>query len=228
INARLRLLLWLLTTALVLSACASPQPAPPAAGLTEVNLTLSGGPLIPGGAVEQLSLMLTVRDGESRLVAFDDDNVMRSSATRTDLVVAAGTGTLRLFLPEGSLFTFSAAGFVPGATQGAPSRLVAHGEASRLITAATSNATHVHWTSLLGAARVQPRLPTRFVGPGQELAVRLGLTAPDLPGLGVPLTDSVADCGVGDGAALAASTRGVRLRAGDRAAGDVGVDASIA
>lgn len=192
-----------------------------------MNLTLSGGPLAVDGTVEQLALVITVLDNEARPVTFDDDNVMRSSATRTQLAVVSGTGTLRVFLPEGTLFTFSAAGFVPAATPNAASQLVAYGEASRLITAATSNATNVHLISLLGSARLEPRLPTRFVVPGQELDVMLSATAPDLPDLAVPLTDYLADYGVSNGVALAASERGMRLRVGDRDGGDVVVDAGL-
>src|SRR5690606_25422194 len=97
----------------------------------------------------------------------------------------------------------------------------------RLITAASSNATRVHLTSLLGSAQVRPRLPTRFVVAGQELDVMLSVTASNRPDLTVPLTDYLADYGVSNGVVLAGSPRGMRLRVGDRTGGDVVVNATI-
>lgn len=217
---------WLLalaavTTTAVLVACGGngPTPQPPSPHLAEVNISVHGGPLGSDGLVEKHPVVVTVSDSDNNTVRFDDSNVHSPTGGKSELVIGETDASVTIYLPEGNTYTFAAV--MPDGLGNA----LAAGTGQRVITGASSNASALRLTTVMSTAHLATRLPTSFVQPGQELDLVFA-TSPVRADLMTPYSDYVANYSVTNGTALGhSSSRGLRLRVGDRAAGDVRVEA---
>lgn len=203
----------------LLTSCGSnsprPQPSETPGPLVEVNLTLAGAPLQRNGQLELTSVVVQVHDDSGTLVRFGSDNVIHEDGEHEHLIVPAGDASVALFLNEGVTWTFTGHAF------DAADNLLAFAEAQRTTAAGSSNATALRFTSLLGMARLETRLPTRQLLPGQEIDLLLRVTPRERPDLSVPTLDYHASYETVNGANLHFSERGVRVRVGDQAGGDL-------
>lgn len=190
--------------------------------LVEVNLTLAGASFEGASQVEQLRKVVQVRDQAGNLMRFKDGNVSDSQGERTELVVPAAVASLTLFLPAGRTYVFFGRAFDSAGSE------LAAATAERTTVDGGSNATVMKFNVLLGAAHLETRLPIRQLVPGQEIDLLLSITAHERPDLKVTSGDYRARYETGNATSLSYSERGIRLRAGDRAAGDVTVTASAA
>jgi hypothetical protein len=190
--------------------------------LVEVNLTLAGAPLQSAGQLELTHANVQVHDAAGAPVRFDADNVIQAEGEHEQLSVPAGTAALTLYLPEGAAWSFTGRAF------DADDNLLAVASAQHTTASGSSNATVLRFTSLLGAARLETRLPTRQLLPGQEIDLLLSITPHERPDLSVPTPDYHASFETLNGANLHFSEHGVRVRVGDRAGGDLVVTGSAA
>ena len=221
---RPKLLLAALTVVALISACNPGGAGPtPAERLTEVNLVIHGGPVTSTGHVEALNSVVVVRDSGGNLVRFDSSNIKATDGAFSELNVDPTEGIVRLYLSEGAAYSFHAT------AHDLSGNLVASADTESVVITASKNSWAIPLVSIMGAAQLVPRLPTLFVIPGQELDLTLSVTAAMRPDLRVPDRDYSREYAVTNGTAIAqASSRGLRLRVGNRADGDVEVVATVA
>lgn len=209
----------------MLVACSSEDPLEPTPEpvqwdtLVEVNLTPVGAPLTVQGKLEPLHLVITVHNQNGDLVHFDNHHVASLKGDNDSLQVEAGVSSLKLFLFEGNTYSFEALAF------DASNNLLAYGTAQRTVTSG-NNALMLDLDALLGAAHLEKRLPIHKLLPGQELDLLLTLTPRKRDDLTIATDDYQASYDLTNGTSLFVSKRGVRVRVGERADGDLVVKAT--
>jgi len=200
-------------------ACRPGGEPPGDRGLVAVSVALTGGPRTSDGAVLATDVVLRVADETGRAVRFDSDGRQSRTGGTAELLIGADARQVTLHLQRGETFTFTAR------AQDEAARPLAYGTASHLVSPNEANAATVELVALLGAATLTPRLPTTAVTPGMELDLELAVTPPGRPDLVVPPAHFTARYALTNGELVAASEGGVRLRVGERAAGDLTVTA---
>lgn len=216
-RSRLRPLGGLLLAALVsglLMACEDVS-GRPSAPLTRVTLSSIGGPLTSEGHLELMRVDVRVLDEAGVAVRFGADGVANRGGAHGLITIPPGQASVAASLPPGASYEFNAAAFDAAGNQ------LAYGVKANHVPAGQDLAVVLELETILGAAMLTPRLPTRQLMPGQELDLMLSASPPGRPGLKVPTSDYRASYSVINGTIIASSDRGLRVRAGQRIGGDL-------
>lgn len=206
----------------MLAACSKPAQQPTGSKpLVEINITLAGAPLQPSGQLELTHVTIQVQDDKGAPAHFNKNNVIDPQGEQPHLSVPADETSITLYLHEGTTWSFTGHAF------DTDDHLLA-AATTQHTTTSSNNANTLRFKSLLGIATLQTRLPTRQVMPGQEIDLLLNITPRERPDLRVPPSDYQATYETSNATSLNYSERGIRLRAGDRSAGDVVVTGTAA
>lgn len=199
------------------AACSDPAPT----AISELQLSVVGGPVDEHGVVGVNEARLEVLDPHGRTVRFSDSLVADPAGKVTELTIGPGAVPLAVFLPQGASYTFLARGL------GAGGELVAFGQESRVAAAGGNNAVIVEMAGLIGEARLERRTPVHALLPGQTLDLLLTVTAAGSDELVLAPSDFRVSYEAANATTLSHSGRGVRLRAGERHGGDLVVRADV-
>ncbi len=174
-----------------------------------------GGPLTSAGHLERMRVDVRVRDESGRTVRFDADGVARSSGEYEMISITPAQARTTITLPPERTYEFTADVFDEDGNR------VAHATSTNRVALRQELDVVLQLETILGAAHLAPRLPTRQLLPGQEIDVMLHAFPPGRPDLTVPTVDFQASYYIANGIATASSNRGLRVRAGQRSGGDL-------
>src|SRR5699024_7471656 len=212
---------WVFTVgvvSLLLTACGV-QPKKPAPEAADVEINLTGGTLLHEGVRSLLPAEIMIFKATTG--TDDDGPADRVDEPVTVLDVAAGTDSVSTTLQQDHSYDV----FIR--VRGPDDPLAAIGTDSFKISDNNHNvARTVRLKSVLGSARLTPRLPVQRITPGQEVDLLLSVLPNAGPDHVLPLTDfDVTYSSTGE--LTNESHRGIRVTAGERTEGGLRVTADV-